>query len=198
MRVILDTNVLISALAFPAGKPDQILERVRRRDLQLVISPFILEETERVLVHKFGLLPGAAAGLIRDLEDLAEVVHPTERLRLVTAKDDDDRILECAVAGQADVLVTGDKRHLLPLGSIGGPASSVLPISLPHSTRLHEDQRTTRVIRGIPLSIAQHASCSNGSTARASARRTPARGLTGSGLGGLAQTQNPQRPEPVS
>jgi uncharacterized protein len=109
----------LSALAFPASKSDQILERVRRRDLQLVISPFILEETERVLVHKFGLSPGATAGLIRDIEDLAEVVHPTERLRLVTVKDDDNQILECVVAGQAHVLVTGDKRHLLPLGSIG-------------------------------------------------------------------------------
>lgn len=116
MRVVLDTNVLISALAFPGSKPDEILARIRRGEARLVISPFLLEETQRVLVRKFGLAPAAAAGIIRALTDLAEVVDPTERLHLVTAKDDDNRILECAVTGEADFVVTGDRAHLLPLG----------------------------------------------------------------------------------
>ena len=60
MRVVLDTNVLISALAFPGSKPDEILARIRRGEAQLVISPFLLEETQRVLVRKFGLAPAAA------------------------------------------------------------------------------------------------------------------------------------------
>jgi len=119
MRVVLDTNVLISALAFPGSKPDQILDRVRRHEHQLIASPFILEETQRVLVRKFGIGQTTAAALIRTLSSLAEVVHPTKRLHLVTANDDDNRILECAVAGEADVLVTGDRTHLLPLKSVG-------------------------------------------------------------------------------
>jgi putative PIN family toxin of toxin-antitoxin system len=119
MRVVLGTNVLISALAFPGSKPDEIQARIRRGEAQLVISPFLLEETQRVLVRKFGLAPAAAVGIIRALLDLAEVVHPTERLHLVTAKDDDNRILECAVSGEADFVVTGDRAHLLPLGSVG-------------------------------------------------------------------------------
>jgi uncharacterized protein len=76
MRVVLDTNVLVSALSFPGSKPDQVLERIRQRDVQFVISPFILDETERVLVHKFGLSPTSAAWVVRDLEDVAEVVRP--------------------------------------------------------------------------------------------------------------------------
>lgn len=78
MRVVLDTNVLISALAFPGSKPDQILYRIRRGEMAL---------------------------------------HPTERLTVVTANDDDNRILECALAARAEFLVTGDAQHLLPLGS---------------------------------------------------------------------------------
>jgi putative PIN family toxin of toxin-antitoxin system len=119
MRVVLDTNVLISALAFPGSKPDQILERVRRGELQLILSPFILAETQRILVSKLGVAAGTATALIRSLTDLAEVVHPAKRVHLVKAKEDDNRILECAVVGEADVLVTEDKAHLLPLLSVG-------------------------------------------------------------------------------
>ncbi len=119
MRVVLDTNVLISALAFPGSKPDQILGRVRRRELQLILSPFILDETQRILVRKLGLALAAATALIRDLTNLADVVHPTKQLHLITAQDDDNRILECAVEGKADILVTGDRAHLLPLQSVG-------------------------------------------------------------------------------
>jgi predicted nucleic acid-binding protein len=57
---------------------------------------------------------------------MATLVEPTERITLVTAKDDDNRILECAVAARADYLVTGDKEHLLPLRSIG-PTQIVAP-----------------------------------------------------------------------
>ncbi len=53
MRIVLDTNVLISALAFPGSKPDQILSRIRRRASELFISPFILSELDRVLREKF-------------------------------------------------------------------------------------------------------------------------------------------------
>jgi putative PIN family toxin of toxin-antitoxin system len=119
MRAVLDTNVLISALAFPGSKPDQILDRVRRHELQLIVSPFILEETRRILVRKLGLGQATAAALIRTLSNLAEMVHPAKRLHLVTAKDDDNRVLECAIAGEADFLVTGDRTHLLPLQSVG-------------------------------------------------------------------------------
>jgi predicted nucleic acid-binding protein len=56
---------------------------------------------------------------MRVIRGMATVVEPTERIGVVAAKDDDNRILECAVAARADYLVTGDKEHLLPLRSIG-------------------------------------------------------------------------------
>ena len=48
---------------------------------------------------------------------LARLAHRTERLTVVTANDDDNRMLECALAARAEFLVTGDEHHLLPLGS---------------------------------------------------------------------------------
>lgn len=117
MRIVLDTNVLISALAFPGSKPDQLLYRIRRGELDLFISPFILSELYRVLQQKFRLTKREAAARVRAIRSIAQVVEPRERVAVVTAMDDDNRILECALAAQAEFLVTGDREHLLPLGS---------------------------------------------------------------------------------
>lgn len=118
MRVVLDTNVLISALAFPGSKPDQILSRIRRGEIDLFISSFILSELDRVLLEKFRLTKKEAQDRVNAVSSIAHHVEPTERIQVVTAKDDDNRILECAIEAQADFLVTGDKEHLLPLGSL--------------------------------------------------------------------------------
>ncbi len=119
MRVVLDTNVLLSALVFPGSKPDQVLHRVRRGDVELVLSPFILTELERILLGKFRFTKRQAAERVNAIQRMATLVEPTERVSLVSAKDDDNRILECALSARADYLVTGDKEHLLPLRSIG-------------------------------------------------------------------------------
>ena len=120
MRVVLDTNVLISALAFPGSKPDQILERVRRRETDLFISSFILGELERVLARKFRHTTAEVRQRVAAIRRMATLVEPGERIHLVEAMDDDNRILECAVAARADYLVTGDREHLLPLRSVQG------------------------------------------------------------------------------
>jgi len=119
MRVVLDTNVLLSALAFPGSKPDQVLQRVRRGEVALVLSAFILAELERILRDKFRFTTRQTDERVAVIRRMATLVEPTERIALVVAKDDDNRILECAVAARADYLVTGDKEHLLPLRSIG-------------------------------------------------------------------------------
>ena len=54
------------------------------------------------------------------MRTLSELIAPTFTLSIITAKDSDNRVLEVAVAGMADVIVTGDRRHLLPLGSYAG------------------------------------------------------------------------------
>lgn len=120
MRIVLDTNVLISALAFPESKPDQILACIRRGACELFISPFILSELDRVLREKFRFTNKETDVRVDAIRAVAHVVAPTERIAVVTANDDDNRILECAAAAHAELLVTGDKEHLLPIGSYHG------------------------------------------------------------------------------
>ena len=119
MRVVLDTNVLLSALAVPGSKPDLVLQRVRRGEVALFLSAFIPAELERILRDKFRFTTRQTDERVAVIRRMATLVEPTERIALVVAKDDDNRILECAVAAHADYLVTGDKEHLLPLRSIG-------------------------------------------------------------------------------
>ncbi len=103
MRVVLDTNVLISALAFPGSKPDQILSRIRRGEIDLFISSFILSELDRVLREKFRLTKKEAQDRVNAVSSIAHLVEPTERIQVVTAKDDDNRILECAIEAQRPI-----------------------------------------------------------------------------------------------
>ncbi len=120
MRIVLDTNVLVSALAFPGNKPDQILYRIRRGETEHFISPFILSELDRVLREKFRFPKKEADVRVNAIRAIAHVITPTERITVVTANDDDNRVLECVAPAQAEFLVTGDKEHLLSLGSYRG------------------------------------------------------------------------------
>jgi uncharacterized protein len=119
MRVVLDTNVLLSALAFPGSKPDHVLQSVRRGEVELFLSSFILAELERILRDTFRFTKQQTEERIAVILRMATLVESKERIALVATKDDDNRILECAVTARADYLVTGDKEHLLPLRSIG-------------------------------------------------------------------------------
>lgn len=120
MRIVLDTTVLISALAFPGSTPDQILYRIRRGETELFISPFILSELDRVLRGTFRFTKKEAEVRVNAIRAIAHLITPTVRITVVAANDDDNRILECVAAAQAEFLVTGDKEHLLPLGSYRG------------------------------------------------------------------------------
>lgn len=118
MRVVADTNVLISAILF-GGLPEAFLELASLRSFQLVTSPTLLEELDGKLRLKF-LMPDEDANEVRwTLEEMAVVVRPDLRLTVVKSDPDDDRVLECALAGEADYIVSGDK-HLRELGSYDG------------------------------------------------------------------------------
>lgn len=117
MKVVFDTNILVSALAFPGGSGEAALRRIVEEKDQLIISKPILDELLRVLGSKFSRDAEALAHVAVFLSDLAIVVKPRRRLRAV--KDEpDNRILECALAGHAEVIVTGD-HGLLELGQYG-------------------------------------------------------------------------------
>lgn len=118
MRVVFDANVLVAALVFPGGQADAALRRVVEGKDQLVLSRAILGELLEVLDRKFARDAEELAHVAVFVSDLATVVAPKRRLRVV--KDDpDNRILECALAGKAQAIVTGDK-GLLALRSFEG------------------------------------------------------------------------------
>ena len=115
MKVVFDTNVLVSALVFPGGRGEAALRRIVEERDALLISPPILDELLVVLARKFARDAEELARIAVLLSDLAQTVRPRARLKVV-ADDPDNRILECAVAGHADAIVTGD-RALLALGT---------------------------------------------------------------------------------
>ena len=115
MKVVFDTNVLVSALVFPGARGEAALQRIVVEQDVLLISPPILDELLGVLARKFVRDAEELARIAVFLSDLAITVRPRARLKVV-ADDPDNRILECAVAGHADAVVTGD-RALLALGS---------------------------------------------------------------------------------
>lgn len=118
MRVVFDTNVLVAALVFPGGQGDAALRRVVEGRDQLVLSRAILGELLEVLGRKFARDAEELAHVAVFVSDLATVVAPRRRLRVVR-DDPDNRILECALAGKAEAIVTGDK-GLLALKSFEG------------------------------------------------------------------------------
>lgn len=113
MRVLLDTNVVVSAILF-GGVPRQIFESALRGDLDVVTSPALMSEFESILVRKFRFRSTAAAFSRTELEILAEVVEPVDVPRLLRDVADNE-VLAAAVAGGVEVIVTGDK-ELLELG----------------------------------------------------------------------------------
>lgn len=122
MRIVLDTNVLVSALISGEGPPGRVLAAVRREGLTLVTSESQLGELKTVLSRERlrpYIHPGAAEDLLRNLEAIGEVVADLPDVN-ASPDPDDNLILAAAVAGRADLIVSGDKKHMLALGRIDG------------------------------------------------------------------------------
>lgn len=118
--VVFDNNILLSALFSPNGKPFRCLELAREGRVQSVTCQEIVDEFQEKLQNKFEYsLPDAqvAANLVLNYSQLVTI---TNTLDSGITDPDDNMILECVVVGGATHIVTGDKRHLLPLGSYQG------------------------------------------------------------------------------
>jgi putative PIN family toxin of toxin-antitoxin system len=111
MRVVFDTNIFISSLVIPGSQAERAVSRIIEGRDELVISKDIIKEVLSVLSLKFGREREALSHVAVVLLDLGELVKPNQRLR-VLSDEPDNRILECAVFGKADLIVTGDKEML--------------------------------------------------------------------------------------
>jgi len=111
LRVVLDTNVIVSAHLNDDGFERHVLDLVLDRKLRLILSHQILAEYEGVLGrHKFEIARAQVRRTLGLLRAAARIVRPYRELK-VTRDPADNRFLECAEAGKADYLVTGNKRH---------------------------------------------------------------------------------------
>jgi len=112
--------VLVSA-AIAGGPPRRILEHARRKRIELIVPDLVNRELIRVLKGKRGWRP-ARLGYFLEALDAVVAARPAtpDRAEALSGNPADDRILACAVENGVDVLVSGNKRHLLPLGSSRG------------------------------------------------------------------------------
>jgi len=118
LRVVFGTNIHGSAFVLPGSQADIALRRIVDGTDELVISKAIIDELLSVLARKFSRDADELAHVAVFISDLAMLVRPQRRVEVLQDKAD-NRILECASAGKADVVVTGD-RAMLDLGSFGG------------------------------------------------------------------------------
>ena len=114
MKVVLDTNVFVSGVFF-GGPPHKILEAWRDGKIQLLLSPAILEEYQRVMRELAVQFPEIKVEALIDFMIVhSEIILPPTLPPVIQVDPSDDKFLECAVAGKAICIVTGDK-HLLKL-----------------------------------------------------------------------------------
>ena len=119
MRIVADTNILVSALLF-GGTSEQVFLAGLRGEIQLLTSLPLLKEYEKVLKEKFNLNIHLVREIIEEVREVAEIVEVSSHIKAISYPDEDNRVLECAVDGKADFIVTGDTRHILPLKEYGG------------------------------------------------------------------------------
>lgn len=111
----MDANVIISAVAF-GGIPGEILRRLFAENFLHVTGPNIIEETHRNLTVKLKMNELLVNVFLKEIIGYSSYLNPTGKLKAIPHQAD-SKVLEVAIMGKCDVLVTGDKKHLLPLRS---------------------------------------------------------------------------------
>jgi len=120
VRIVIDTNVIISAI-FWTGKPKQLLNKVRHKKVIYLTSKDLLDELRDILVRKdkpFKLSEGEAERAVTGIQELGEIVQTHSQVTV--CKDQrDNQVIECAIDGEAEYIVSGDI-HLLELKTFRG------------------------------------------------------------------------------
>jgi len=124
MRVVLDANVYVSALISEKGAPARVLEQWQHEQFDVVISPAVLQELDRVLHYprlqqRYHLPEANIRRFLWLLQRQAIQVDPSQELRVIGSDPADNCYLECATAADASIIVSGD-RHLLELAQYEG------------------------------------------------------------------------------
>jgi uncharacterized protein len=107
LRVVFDTNIYISAYAF-GGVADKVVQLAQTGEVSIAISRPILHEIERVLRTKFHWPEDAIVKTITNIRKFTYLVIPTKTITIITTDPPDNRILECAVEANAELIISGD------------------------------------------------------------------------------------------
>lgn len=107
VKIILDTNILISGIGF-GGKPREILQLILDDKIEAFTSPILLAELEDVVNKKFPKLAYGLSLINRQIQDKFRIVNPRKSI-LVSRDEDDNRVLEAAIEGECNYIITGDK-----------------------------------------------------------------------------------------
>lgn len=120
MKVVFDTNVVASA-SFWRGAPFNCLAAWAQGRCEVIVSPALLSEYHEIIEElRLDYPDRGPVEWVNALTDAATLVFPTDRATGATAEPDDEMILECALAAEADFIVSGDKKHLLALRKFRG------------------------------------------------------------------------------
>ena len=118
---VFDTNVLLSGVGWK-GKPYECLNLARAAEIEAYTCQEILDELVEKLHSKLAFTAEQATETLADLLSFLRLARINGTLRVVSADPDDEKVLECSVVASATHIVTGDRRHLLPIGSFQGIA----------------------------------------------------------------------------
>lgn len=120
MKVVLDTNVYISAILF-GGDCEIILKILENNKAEILISDFIISEIETVLRKKFKWTKEEIKTVILDIQNRTSFVNiSSSKIDIIKENKSDNKILECAIDGKADMIISGDTKHIQPLGKFRG------------------------------------------------------------------------------
>jgi len=124
IKVVFDTNIIVSGLIANTGAPYETIELWRRDNVVLLISDAIIDEVSDVLTRPFfrdqrHITKSDIDRIKHALKTDATIVSPNSRLKVVGNDPDDNRIIECALDGGADYIISGD-HHLLELKRFAG------------------------------------------------------------------------------
>jgi len=113
IRVVLDTNVFISAL-FWKGAPYQIFQKILKGAILNFVSPQILKELKERLLYKFKLPPEKVKEYLGIIVFNSKIIYPKKELNIVEKDPSDNKIIGCALEAKASFIISGDK-HLLEI-----------------------------------------------------------------------------------
>lgn len=115
-RIVVDTNIMVSALLF-GGNPREVLLQAIRGEIGLGMSPAMLYELQGVLSRKkSGLAEQLVETVMNEVKGLSDMVFPRRSVSVIEGDPDDNMVLECALEYRAQAIISGDE-HLLVLAA---------------------------------------------------------------------------------